>query len=82
MSPNYTLVSADAGHEIEIVMTATVLRDDEAVTIATREVRRRTSNVAEAPTNETLPTITGGTVTGEPQTAHPGTWHGGGGTLH
>lgn len=80
-SPSYTLVSGDAGHKIEIVMTATVLRDDEVVTIATREVSLLTPNVAEAPTNETPPTITGGTVTGEPQTAHVGTWKGGGGTL-
>ncbi len=80
-SPSYTLTSEDLGHEIEIVLTGTAWRVDEAVAEETDTVDVYTHVVEVPPTNDTAPTITGETTAGSQLTAHPGTWHGGGGTL-
>ncbi|MGH2853298.1 MAG: amidase domain-containing protein, partial [Solirubrobacteraceae bacterium] len=80
-SPSYTLTSEDLGHEIEIVMTATAWRADEAVAVDSDTVDVYTHVVEVPPTDDTAPTVTGETPAGSQLTAHVGTWHGGGGTL-
>jgi Putative amidase domain/PKD domain/Concanavalin A-like lectin/glucanases superfamily/WD40-like Beta Propeller Repeat len=80
-SPKYTLTSEDLGHEIEIVLTGTAWRADEAAVVESDTVDVYTHVVEVPPTNDTAPTITGELTAGSLLTAHLGTWHGGGGTL-
>jgi putative amidase-like protein/WD40 repeat protein len=81
-SPKYTLTSEDLGHEIEIVLTGTAWRADEAVAVESDTVDVYTHVVEVPPTNDTAPTITGELTAGSLLTAHLGTWHGGGGPLN
>ncbi len=80
-SPNLTITSWDLGYQIKITMTSTVWRADEAIAVGTDTVATYTGHVEVAPTNDTLPSITGEAVQGAPLAADHGEWHGGGGTL-
>ena len=80
-SPEYELVEADLGHEIEIQMTSSVLRSDEALTLYSPESSTVTSEVAEEPTNDSPPEIYGQPAVGVGMLAVPGDWYGGGGEL-
>ncbi len=78
-SPNLTITSGDLGYQIKITMTSTVWRADEAIAVGTDTVVTYTGTVEVAPTNDTLPSLTGETTQGASMTASPGEWHGGGG---
>ncbi len=80
-SPELELTEADIGDEIEVSMTVSIWRADEAAVVETRSSNLRTGEVEAAPTNDTLPAIAGEPVVGGELSAEAGEWHGGGGPL-
>lgn len=66
----YTLTSADVGHRVRVVVTATNADGHASANSDPTEV----VSAAKAPTAGTRPTITGTVAVGEALTAHPGSW--------
>ena len=80
-SPNYTVVEADLGHTLEVQMTASIWREDEAEVLNTRTITLVTPEVEGMPSAEEAPSVSGEAVRGATLHGEPGKWSGGGGQL-
>ncbi|MGA8744855.1 MAG: LamG-like jellyroll fold domain-containing protein [Solirubrobacterales bacterium] len=80
-SPEYKITEEDLGHKIEVEMTVSIWRLDNAEVLDTRHINLTTAEVEGPPENEVPPSISGESAVGASLSAEAGKWHGGGGPL-